>query len=308
MSDTTNKVLQRPANGSYVDSWDGPLNDNFTYIDQAFGGTTTLNATGGSAALTDTQFRSLILSISGAISANVTYTIPTGIGGQWIVINSTTDATGGPWTITIASGGGGTSLAIARGAAVAIYSDGTNIKSVSSAENVTKIGGNTGAADIPAGTTAQRPTPATGYFRFNTSLTRFEGYNGTSWGSLGGATGGGTDAVFYQNGQTVNVNYTIPASQNAMSAGPITIDGLFSGTGSIAGTVLTITAVTSGTLFAGSEISGTGVTAGTTITAFGTGTGGAGTYTVSASQTVSSTTISSAAVVTVSSGSVWTIV
>ena len=66
-------------------------------------------------------------------------------------------------------------------------------------------------------------------------------------------------------------------------------EGVF--TGSISGTTLTISAVTSGNLKVGSTISGSGVTAGTTITALGTGTGGAGTYTVSASQTVSSTTI-----------------
>ena len=40
----------------------------------------------------------------------------------------------------------------------------------------------------------------------------------------GAATGGGYDAVFYLNGQTVTTSYTIPANQNAMSAGPITID------------------------------------------------------------------------------------
>jgi hypothetical protein len=62
-------------------------------------------------------------------------------------------------------------------------------------------------------------------------------------------------------------------------------------TGSISGTTLTVSAVTSGTLVVGTGISGSGVTAGTTITALGTGTGGTGTYTVSASQTVSSTTI-----------------
>ena len=66
-------------------------------------------------------------------------------------------------------------------------------------------------------------------------------------------------------------------------------------TGSIATTVLTVTAVGSGKLSVGQTISGSGVTAGTTITAFGTGTGGAGTYTVSASQTVSSTTITATA-------------
>ena len=62
-------------------------------------------------------------------------------------------------------------------------------------------------------------------------------------------------------------------------------------TGSITATTLTVSAVTSGTLYVGQTISGTGVTAGTTITALVSGTGGTGTYTVSASQTVSSTTI-----------------
>lgn len=62
-------------------------------------------------------------------------------------------------------------------------------------------------------------------------------------------------------------------------------------TGSISGTTLTVTSVTSGTLQIGQTIEGTGVTNGTIIKAFGTGSGGAGTYTVSASQTVSSTTI-----------------
>jgi len=56
--------------------------------------------------------------------------------------------------------------------------------------------------------------------------------------------------------------------------------------------VLTVTAVSDGTIYLGMTISGTGVTVGTKITAFGTGTGGAGTYTVSTSATVASTTIS----------------
>lgn len=62
-------------------------------------------------------------------------------------------------------------------------------------------------------------------------------------------------------------------------------------TASIAGNTMTVSGVTSGTLYVGQTISGTGVTSGTTITALGTGIGGTGTYTVSASQTVASTTI-----------------
>ena len=61
-------------------------------------------------------------------------------------------------------------------------------------------------------------------FRLNTTLSRFEGYNGSAWGSLGGATGGGTDAIFYLNGQTVTTTYAIPSGQNASCVGPITIN------------------------------------------------------------------------------------
>lgn len=82
----------------------------------------------------------------------------------------------------------------------------------------------TGYLQIASGTTAQRPgTPAAGMVRWNSSLNRFEGY-GTGWGAIGGgATGGGSDNVFYENDQTVSTNYTLTSGKNAMSAGPITI-------------------------------------------------------------------------------------
>ena len=66
-------------------------------------------------------------------------------------------------------------------------------------------------------------------------------------------------------------------------------------TGSITGNVLTVTGITQGALALGQTLSGTGIANGTTITAFGSGAGGNvndnGTYTVSISQTVSSTAI-----------------
>jgi hypothetical protein len=54
---------------------------------------------------------------------------------------------------------------------------------------------------------------------------------------------------------------------------------------------MTVTAVGSGALLVGEVLSGSGVTAGTTITAFGTGAGGTGTYIVDSNTVVSSTTI-----------------
>ena len=43
-------------------------------------------------------------------------------------------------------------------------------------------------------------------------------------GISAGATGGGSDEIFYENGQTITTNYTITNGKNAMSAGPITIN------------------------------------------------------------------------------------
>jgi hypothetical protein len=87
----------------------------------------------------------------------------------------------------------------------------------------------TGSVNIPVGSTAQRDgTPSQGYFRFNNSTNQFEGYNGTAWGAVGGgATGGANNPVFYENDQTISVNYSITTGKNAMTAGPITIaDGV----------------------------------------------------------------------------------
>ena len=83
----------------------------------------------------------------------------------------------------------------------------------------------TGALKIPVGTTGQQPTPVTGQIRYNTTTNQYEGYGASSWGSLGGgATVGGSDQVFVENGQTVTATYSIPVGKNASSVGPITIN------------------------------------------------------------------------------------
>jgi hypothetical protein len=62
-------------------------------------------------------------------------------------------------------------------------------------------------------------------------------------------------------------------------------------TASIAGTVMTVTAVTNGTLAVNQVVLGNNIPLGTTITSLGTGTGGTGTYNLSASLTVGSESI-----------------
>ena len=54
------------------------------------------------------------------------------------------------------------------------------------------------------------------------TLPAIDGSNLT--GISAGATGGGSDEIFYENGQTVTTDYTITNGKNAMSAGPITIN------------------------------------------------------------------------------------
>ena len=70
-------------------------------------------------------------------------------------------------------------------------------------------------------------------------------------------------------------------------------------TGSITGTTLTVTAITSGTIGTGQALFGINVTPETIITALGTGTGGIGTYTINQTQSVTSTLMNSAAVASV---------
>jgi hypothetical protein len=84
----------------------------------------------------------------------------------------------------------------------------------------------TGFVLVSKGTTAQRPAvPVNGQIRYNTDTAQFEGYQGGAWGQLGGgATGGGGDEVFVENGVTVTTNYTLTTGKNAESVGPITIN------------------------------------------------------------------------------------
>ena len=85
--------------------------------------------------------------------------------------------------------------------------------------------------------------------------------------------------------------YTIGTSQTISSQQMYTTNCGAVITASLSGTTLTVSAVSSGSLKIGQTIQGSGVATNTMITAFGTGTGTTGTYTVSTSQTVASTTM-----------------
>ena len=87
----------------------------------------------------------------------------------------------------------------------------------------------TSSLTIPSGTTAQRDSsPAVGMFRHNRPLHQFEGYNNGAWGAIGGgagATGGGTDEVFFLSDTNVTEDFTIPSGKNAHTVSPIIDSG-----------------------------------------------------------------------------------
>ena len=88
------------------------------------------------------------------------------------------------------------------------------------------IGSATDSIHIPVGTTAQRPgSPAAGYFRYNSSLSQFEGYT-SAWGAIGG---GGTNTfnhnVFTGDGSTTA--FALAAATESENNLLVFIDGVF---------------------------------------------------------------------------------
>jgi len=88
----------------------------------------------------------------------------------------------------------------------------------------------TSSLTIPTGTTAQRDgSPAVGMLRHNSTLNQFEGYNNGAWGAIGGgagATGGGTDEVFFESDQAVTTSYTLSSGKHAHTVSPTINNGV----------------------------------------------------------------------------------
>jgi hypothetical protein len=325
---SNNLRLNLIGTGDQAGVWGVTTNTNLgTLIEAAVAGVVSVPVTSISQALTALngaadQSRQAVVVLTGTPGGAATVYIPPATK-VYIIKNSTNQIV----TISAATAlngttpTGGTTVAIPIGKTVFLACDAVNVvdavnyvASDFQSSGSGTFGGNgsfggTGSLKLPSGTTGQRA--GTG-IRYNTTTGTYEGYNTNTatWGEIGGgggATGGGLNKAFFENQTEITASYTITNGYNAMTAGPVTLVPL-DFTGSIAATTLTVTAVTTGTLYVGAVITGTGVTVGTTITALGTGTGGVGNYTVSPSQSVGSTNITSVTSVTIPPGSNWTVV
>lgn len=188
---TANKGLAEPANGSL--NWDAPLNTNFGIIDAALGSITTIDVTGiGTTPVTliAAQYQSLIIAFTGTLTANVTYQVPSGVGGQWIISN----AASGSNTITFRTSAALASVVVPASSRVIVYSDGSNIYFSSS------FGSNTQIIYNSSGT-------VTG----SSNLT-FDGAAvsiGASTATTGASCSGTTATVTFSNGQTIPVGSVV---------------------------------------------------------------------------------------------------
>lgn len=165
-----------------------------------------------------TSSPSVALQVDGQTFSNVTGTnnfiLNTGGAGFGFIMNPSS----GKWSL----GYGNTIETL--GTSVLTWTNGGFVGVGTSSPAVTLDVSATDAIRVAAGTTGQRPTGAAGMIRYNSTLGQFEGY-GAAWGTIGGgAKGGGSDDIFYENGQTVTTSYTLTTNKNAVTAGPVTVN------------------------------------------------------------------------------------
>ena len=98
---TTAVTTSGLTSGTAYTTWDVPENYNEAALDLILGGTASVSVTSasGTVALTADKYQPLALRFTGTLTANVTYTVPSGVGGTWVVRNETT----GSYTITLQS-------------------------------------------------------------------------------------------------------------------------------------------------------------------------------------------------------------
>jgi microcystin-dependent protein len=132
---TPNKYLEEPGTNDQVNTWGATLNTNYSRVDAAFGGTTSINLTGVSGNLDLTNaypipssppysYIAPIINLSNSPTGNVVIRIPSGVGGIWSIYANF----GGAFSVTVSSLGGGTSVVLEKGAIQTVFSDGTNIR------------------------------------------------------------------------------------------------------------------------------------------------------------------------------------
>jgi len=135
-------------------------------------------------------------------------------GSAWVTIDSTTalgsEVTG---TLPVANGGTGATSLTANGALIGNGTGAVTAVDMSTKGNILAGDGSGNPSALAVGTNDYVLTAASGET------------TGLKWAlAAAGATGGGTDQVFYENARVMTTNYTITSSKSASTVGPLTIN------------------------------------------------------------------------------------
>lgn len=124
---TPNLALNTPANGTFVGTWDVPVNANWNLIDSALGGIASIALSNVPVVLSAAQYANGIIAFSGTLTGNVVVTFPA-IGRFYILYNNCVAATS--FTITCQISGVGTNIVIPPVDPCFAVTDGVNMKFV----------------------------------------------------------------------------------------------------------------------------------------------------------------------------------
>jgi hypothetical protein len=246
---SVNKDLALPGTGDAVGTWGTILNGNFSIIDAAFGGTTTITLSNANVTLTQVQVEPVRILLTGTVTTSLQVIFPAGISGFFIVQNTTTQ---GSNVITLSNAVGGTTVTASANSNTFVFVDGssgatkgvslaspsavtagTGISIVGSTVNlatpVSVANGGTGQTSFTNGqllignTTTGGLTPAALTAGTNISITNTPGNITISAGATGGATTytslqtflGTTSnlaALLTNAGETVTILGSVPSS------------------------------------------------------------------------------------------------
>jgi len=236
------------------------------------------------------------------------------------VVNGTTFTIKNESGATIITAGGSGAMQVTVGGTPTVRV--TTVAAHGFSENdVVRIDGTEGSVQLNNNTYYAKIIDSTTFDLYETGISGYTGYNPNLGAinypvtTISAYTGGGyvwlVDSYYLVNqiatATTTTTNLiTVTSTNQLVTDTPViftgtVFGGIVEGTtyyirdvidistfnGTISGTTLTVNSVTSGIIVLGMTLVGTGITIGTTITALGTGVGGIGTYTVSASQVVS---------------------